>query len=105
LAGTIGGEPFGELWRRDGDDPVDEPLNRAGCWLIGHIERSQEIYAMRRSTFHSREVWLLGRGFSKRHAHELLLPLTARMQEPNSVILVAEAVSAARHDHDRMGGT
>jgi len=99
LAGTIGGEDFGELWRRDGDDPVDEPLNRVGCWLVGYIERSQEIYAVRRSDSQTREVWLLGRGFSKLHAHELLLPLATRMQEPNSVILVAEAVSAARHDH------
>jgi hypothetical protein len=97
---TIGGEPFGDLWRRDGDDPVDQPLSRPGCWLVGYIERTQEIYAVRRSEGRRREVWLLGRGFTSEQTHQLLQPLMARMQEPNSVILVAEAVAGADHVHD-----
>ncbi len=96
----IGGEAFGDLWRRDGDDPADQPLNRPGCWLVGYIERTQEIYAVRRSEGQRREVWLLGRAFTSDRAHQLLQPLMERMQEPNSVILVAEMVAAAQHAHD-----
>jgi hypothetical protein len=96
---TIGGEVFGDLWRRDGDDPVDQPLSRPGCWLVGYIERTREIYAVRRGEGQRREVWLLGRGFSSEQAHQLLQPLMARMQEPNSVILVAESVATAAPAH------
>ncbi|RSM80581.1 hypothetical protein DL991_10750 [Amycolatopsis sp. WAC 01375] len=100
LAGTIGGEDFGDLWRREGDDPVEQPLARTGCWLVGYIKRTREIYAVRRCDTRTREVWLLGRGFSAAHAHDLLTPLTARMQEPNSLILVANEVVGAAHEHN-----
>lgn len=103
-ASTVGGEVFGELWRRDGDDPVEQPLARAGCWQVGYIERTGEIYAARRCESRAREVWLLGRNFSIERAHDTVVPLMPRMQEPNSVILVAETVVSAAHDHDDTGG-
>ncbi|WP_410646311.1 hypothetical protein [Amycolatopsis sp. cmx-4-54] len=99
LAGTIGGEDYGELWRREGDDPIEQPLARAGCWQVGYIARTREIYAVRRCGTESREAWLLGRGFTAARAHALLAPLMARMQEPNSLILVAEKVVSAAHQH------
>ncbi|UUV32054.1 hypothetical protein NQK81_01000 [Amycolatopsis roodepoortensis] len=98
-AGTIAGEDYGELWRREGDDPIEQPLARAGCWQVGYIARTHEIYAVRRCSTESREVWLLGRGFTAARAHDLLAPLMARMQEPNSLILVAEEVVSAAHPH------
>ncbi|QXV57524.1 hypothetical protein [Amycolatopsis sp. TNS106] len=101
LAGTIGGEDFGDLWRRDGDDPTAQPLARAGCWLVGHLARTGEIYAVRRCGTQLREVWLMGRKFSTARAHDLLAPLMSRMPEPNSLILVAEAVVQAARDHRR----
>jgi hypothetical protein len=97
---TIGGEQLGDLWRRDGDDPVDQPLSRQGCWLVGYIERTQEIYAVRRSDSQRREVWLLGRGFTATRTHRVLSPLIPHMQEPNSLILAAEVVTAAQFEPD-----
>ncbi|HET6285815.1 MAG TPA: hypothetical protein VFG15_03560 [Amycolatopsis sp.] len=99
LAGTIAGEDYGELWRREGDDPTEQPLARAGCWQVGYIARTREIYAVRRCGTESREVWLLGRRFTAARARDLLAPLMARIQEPNSLILVAEEVVSAAHQH------
>ncbi|OXM44270.1 hypothetical protein CFP71_40670 [Amycolatopsis thailandensis] len=98
LAGTIGGEVYGDLWRRENDDPIEMPLARAGCWSVGHIGRTGEIYAVRRCGDQAREVWLLGRNVSAARAHAVLTPLLTRMQEPNSLILVAHDVLAASHE-------
>ncbi|MFK0249575.1 hypothetical protein ACIQUM_33165 [Amycolatopsis azurea] len=98
LPGTIGGQDYGDLWRREGDDPVEQPLARAGCWRVGFIPRTGEIYAVRRCGSETREVWLLGRNFSTSRVHSVLQPLMTRMQEPNSLILVAEEVMKAAYD-------
>ncbi|WP_410570392.1 hypothetical protein [Amycolatopsis sp. cmx-4-61] len=97
---AIAGKTFGTGWRRDDDDPVDQPLARRGCWTVGHIDRTQEIYAVRRSHGKQHEVWLLGRGFTSSHARQLLQPLMTRMQEPNSLVLAAEATVAAHRSRD-----
>jgi hypothetical protein len=95
IAGT---EEFGHAWRRDGDedDPLAEDLDRSGPWSLGFIERTGEIYAIRRCGYLPRAVWLLGNGFEKRRAFELLVRLAPRMREPNSLILAAGTLHAAR---------
>ncbi|MFI5591253.1 hypothetical protein ACIA5G_39805 [Amycolatopsis sp. NPDC051758] len=97
---AIEGRAFGTRWRRDDDDPVDQPLARRGCWTVGHIGATQEIYAVRRSHEQTAEVWLLGRGFTAPQARELLQPLITRMQEPNSLILAAAAIAHRSRDGD-----
>lgn len=96
---VIGGETLGELWRRDGDDPTDQPMARPGCWTVGHIERTQEIYAVRRCDQAPDVVWLLGREFSSVRAYDVVQPLRQRRREPNSLLLVAEAVAVAQGLH------
>ncbi|MFI5591252.1 hypothetical protein ACIA5G_39800 [Amycolatopsis sp. NPDC051758] len=95
---VIGGvEEFGHFWRRDGDDdPEAENWDQAGPWSLGYIEQTTEIYAARRVGGQPHEVWLLGSGFAKRRAFALLGRVAARMREPNSVILAAGVVQAAR---------
>ncbi|WP_394622475.1 hypothetical protein JNUCC0626_49955 (plasmid) [Lentzea sp. JNUCC 0626] len=96
---TIAGvEEFGHAWRRDGDedDPLAGDLDRAGPWSLGYVERTGEIYAIRRCDYLPRAVWLLGSGFEKRRAFELLVRLAPRMREPNSLILAAGTLHAAR---------
>lgn len=96
---TIAGiEEFGHAWRRDGDedDPLADDLDRSGPWALGFIERTGEIYAIRRCGYLPTAVWLLGTGFEKRRAFELLVRLAPRMREPNSLILAAGTLHAAR---------
>ncbi len=95
---VIGGvEEFGHFWRRDGDDDPDaENWDQAGPWSLGYIERTTEIYAARRAGPQPREVWLLGSGFAKRRAFALLGRVAAHMREPNSLILAAGVVQAAK---------
>lgn len=94
-------EPFGFAWRRDGDENdlgnENGDLNLTGPWQIGYIERTAEIYAIRRSEYLSQQVWLLGTGFDTvLAARNVLLPIMPRMREPNSLILAAGAVHASR---------
>jgi hypothetical protein len=94
---SIVGDVFGQQWRRDGDEEDFEPLERSGPWTIGYIPRTGEIYAARHSGYLPDEVWLLGAGFTDTaSAHALLTELEPRMREPNSLLLAAELVHAAR---------
>jgi hypothetical protein len=94
----VDAEIFGEQWRRDGDDdgPYTEPADRSGPWRVGYIPRTGEIFASRHCGYLAQEVWLLGKDFGAWQARELLEGLLPRMREPNSLILVAGAVHAAR---------
>ncbi|MDX8140529.1 hypothetical protein SK854_00275 [Lentzea sp. BCCO 10_0061] len=94
----VAGEIYGEQWRRDGDDdgPYSQPLDRAGPWRIGFIPHTGEVYASRHCGYLPEEVWLLGRDFEAQRAHTTLDGLLPRMREPNSLILAAGVVHAAR---------
>ncbi|KOV81824.1 hypothetical protein ADL03_27040 [Nocardia sp. NRRL S-836] len=89
---------FGEQWRRDGDDhgPHAGPAEHSGSWQLGYIPRTGEIYASRRCGHLPQQVWLLGREFGARQAHTVLDGVLPRMREPNSLILAAGVVHAAR---------
>lgn len=88
---------FGEQWRRDGDDdPHVRPAESSGPWQLGYIPRTGEIYTSRRCGHLLQEVWLLGKDFGTQHAHAILDGLLPRMREPNSLILAAGVVHAAR---------
>jgi hypothetical protein len=107
---TLDGVMVGHRWRRDGDDPPGDVLQRAGAWQIGYLPRTTEIFAAYRGGLPRRgTIWLLGTGFTPRHAQELLASVVTRMQEPNSLILVAEVVAAAQrtlgHPLPAGGGT
>ncbi|TWP46065.1 hypothetical protein FKR81_37495 [Lentzea tibetensis] len=95
---VVDGDVYGERWRRDGDDdsPWAEPTDRDGPWRLGFIPRTGEIYSSRRCGYLTQEVWLLGRDFEPQQAHELLTRIEPRMREPNSLILAAGVVHAAR---------
>lgn len=104
-ASIAGIEQFGLTWRRDGDEDADDPaasalddeLRPAGPWQIGYIERTGEIYGIRRCGYLPRQVWLLGTGFdSYRAVRDVLGPIMPRISEPNSVILAAGTVHAAQ---------
>ncbi|MET9260438.1 hypothetical protein [Amycolatopsis sp. NPDC004079] len=91
------GDDFGRQWRRDGDeDPAAAP-ERSGTWTVLYLPRAGEICATRRHPHLENQVWLLGSGFRDPvAAHTLLTDLETRMQQPNSLILAAERVNAAR---------
>ncbi|UKD50905.1 hypothetical protein L3Q65_01010 (plasmid) [Amycolatopsis sp. FU40] len=91
------GDDFGRQWRRDGDeDPAVAP-ERSGTWTVLYLPRAGEICATRRHPHLENQVWLLGSGlFDPAAAHTVLTDLETRMREPNSLILVAERVHAAR---------
>lgn len=86
---------FGEQWRRDGDD--DGSADHSGKWLLGYLSRTGEIYASRRSGHLPQQVWLLGKDFGAQQAHAILADVLPRMPEPNSLILAAGVVHAARN--------
>lgn len=100
---TIAGiEQFGFTWRRDGDedDPADvgdeDEVRRVGPWQLGYIQRTGEVYGVRRCGYLPRQVWLLGAGFdSLTVIREVLAPIMSRITEPNSLILAADAVHSA----------
>lgn len=94
----IDADVYGEQWRRDEDDdaPDAEPLDRSGPWQVGYIPRTGEIYASRRCGYLPQEVWLLGTEFGAQQAHTVLDGVLPRMREPNSLILAAGVVHAAR---------
>jgi hypothetical protein len=91
-------DTFGTGWRRDGDDePAGGPSSTSGTWTVAYIPRTGEIYASRRGFSNPAQVWLLGSGFDDvEQAHALLSDLEPAMRQPNSLILVAERVHAAR---------
>lgn len=91
-----GEENWGQAWRRDGDedDPLVRDSDRAGPWSVGWIERTGEIYAIRRCSYLSGRVWLLAKGFNRDQAYLTLGSVASRMREPNSLILVAETAGA-----------
>ena len=94
---TPAGTVYGRQWRRDADDdPLARPPDHGGAWTVGHIPRTGEIYACRRSGSFDRQVWLLGVDFTAEQADTLLSAIEHRMREPNSVVLVASTVHAAR---------
>jgi hypothetical protein len=103
---TIAGiEQFGLTWRRDGDEDADDPaastpddqLRRTGPWQLGYLERTGEVYGIRRCAYLPRQVWLLGAGFDTvRCVRDVLGPITPRITEPNSLILAAGTVHAAQ---------
>lgn len=95
----VDAEVFGEQWRRDDDDddPYAEPGDRCGPWRVGYIPRTGEIFASRHSGYLAQEVWLLGKDFGAQQARTLLEGLLPRMREPNSLILAAGVVHAARN--------
>jgi len=97
----VAGPTFGEQWRRDGDDQTDVPHEHSGTWVLGYIPRSREIYASRRSGYLTQQVWVLNDGVEQDRAHELLTELEPRMREPNSLILAANTVHAARLSRSR----
>lgn len=98
-------EQFGLTWRRDGDEDADDPtasppddeLRHAGPWQIGYLQRTGEVYAIRRCAHLPRQVWLLGAGFDTLPSvREVLGPILPRITEPNSLILAAGTVHAAQ---------
>ncbi|MFC4859193.1 hypothetical protein [Actinophytocola glycyrrhizae] len=107
----VAGEVFGVGWRRDGDDDdpyTDEPAV-LGPWQLGYIPATGEIYATRRCHYRDPQVWLLARGHTNPEwTRRLLGTLKRRMGEPNSLLLVADAlrVSAGNDPHfpDRQRG-
>lgn len=92
----IAGPTFGRQWRRDGDDQVDVPHEHSGTWVLGYIPRTREIYASRRSGYLAQQVWVLGSDVDAEQAHQMLSEIEPRMREPNSMILAANIVHAAR---------
>jgi hypothetical protein len=101
---TIAGvEQFGFAWRRDSDedDPADlgadDDIRRGGPWQLGYIQRTGEVYGIRRCGYLSRQVWLLGAGFDTLSmVRDVLVPIMPRLVEPNSLILAACTVHAAQ---------
>jgi hypothetical protein len=103
---TIAGiEQFGLTWRRDGDEDADDPAadtpgdepRRTGPWQIGYLQRTGEVYAIRRCASLPRQIWLLGAGFDTlRSVRDALGPILPRITEPNSLILAAGTVHAAQ---------
>ncbi|MBE1580537.1 hypothetical protein ACFORH_39165 [Amycolatopsis roodepoortensis] len=99
--GTILGgiEPWGTQWRREPDDrPAElEPSGIAGTWSLGYVPATMELYAVHRETRQPRTVWLLGHAFaSVDDVADVLAPVLPVMRAPNSLILAAETVRAAR---------
>ncbi|HEY3480496.1 MAG TPA: hypothetical protein VGL02_16490 [Streptomyces sp.] len=93
------GDDFGRQWRRDGDEDTSAAPERSGTWTVLYLPRAGEICATRRHPHLENQVWLLGSGFRDPvAAHTLLTDLETRMREPNSLILAAERVHAARID-------
>uniref|UniRef100_UPI003F49458E hypothetical protein n=1 Tax=Amycolatopsis sp. CA-096443 TaxID=3239919 RepID=UPI003F49458E len=91
--GFLTGDEFGRQWRRDPDEDAAAALERAGTWTLLYLARTGEICATRRGG----QVWLLGTGFHDPvAAHTLLTDLEPRMREPNSLVLAAQRVHAAR---------
>jgi hypothetical protein len=95
---TVGGVVAGSWWRRDGDDDdrVGAPLPWTGRWQVAYLPRTGEVYATRRTAGRPEQVWLLSSHWPEREATEVLDGLMTRMGEPNSLILVAEALHSVR---------
>jgi hypothetical protein len=103
---TPGGVPFGQLWRRDGDDddPRAAPLPRSGPWHVAYLPQTGEVYAVRRAGRRPERVWLLSDGWHEEaRITQLLDSLVSHMREPNSIILAARVLYTVRHNHETTG--
>lgn len=91
-----GHQVFGVSWRRDGDDDDSTAyaVRGIGRWRAGYIRPTGDIYAA--YTPAPAPVWLLGTGFSPRQARTVLDEVMPRMDEPNSLILLADRVRTAQ---------
>lgn len=97
---VLGGvEAWGTQWRREPDDRAGElePDGIVGTWALGYIPATMELYAVRRETGQPRTVWLLGHAFATvDDVADILTPVLPGMRTPNSLLLAAETVRAAR---------
>ncbi|MFK0250227.1 hypothetical protein ACIQUM_36460 [Amycolatopsis azurea] len=96
---VLGGiEEWGTQWRREPDDRPGalEPTGISGTWSIGYIPATMELYAVHRETHQPRTVWLLGHAFTMADIANVLSPVLPSMRAPNSILLIAETVRAAR---------
>lgn len=96
-ANTAGGIVMGSRWRRDEDDDdrSGAPPSHTGRWQIAYLPQTGEVYAARHAAGRPEQVWLLANHRNDREAVAMLAGLMPRMGEPNSLILVAEALHSA----------
>ncbi|MEV6832067.1 hypothetical protein [Amycolatopsis sp. NPDC051102] len=103
-------EEFGAHWRREPDDDPSElpPHYLTGSWTLGYLPTTAEVYAVRRADG-PHTFWLLGTGFSTLdQVTGVLAPILPKMRCPNSLILAADTIRAARqsrgaHSHAEVG--
>ncbi|MEQ0560749.1 hypothetical protein ABJI51_16810 [Amycolatopsis sp. NEAU-NG30] len=93
-------EEWGAHWRREPDDELSDlpPTYMTGTWTLGYLPGTAEVYAVRRADG-PHEFWLLGRGFTLDQLSTILAPILPRMRCPNSLILAADTIHAARRPH------
>ncbi|MDS0140585.1 MULTISPECIES: hypothetical protein [unclassified Amycolatopsis] len=92
-------EEFGAHWRREPDDEPSElpPHYLTGSWVLGYLPTTTEVYAVRRAGSGPHTFWLLGTGLTTLdEATSILAPILPAMRCPNSLILAAETIHAAR---------
>ncbi|GAB3167603.1 hypothetical protein GCM10027258_93210 [Amycolatopsis stemonae] len=97
-----GVEEFGAHWRREPDDDPSElpPHYLTGSWVLGYLPTTTEVYAVRRGDG-PHTFWLLGGGFATLdEITGVLAPILPKMRCPNSLILAAETIHAARRLRD-----
>lgn len=91
---VLEGSDFGFGWRRDPEDTHHAP--RKGHWRVSRIRSDGEVYAELTTNSRTPAVWSFGPRYpDEATAAEAIEPLFARIEERNSLLLLADTLARA----------